>query len=258
MLTRILTSFIGLIVFFSLLFIPSGIPFNIAVCAVIAVMLFEVYKSIKADRILLIPGYLSFVLILISIITSASISVIFPISVAVYLICAVFLHGRTGYKSITSHCLLTYYITFFMGSLITIRNEYDVFSVLLVFICAWITDTGAYFSGRFLGKRKLIPNVSPKKTVEGAVGGVILCVLCVVLYTHVFGLVKTDNVFITIVFAILASVLSQFGDLIASAIKRDCGVKDFGNILPGHGGLTDRFDSVIFISPFVLYFLSFI
>lgn len=259
MLIRLITSFFGLIVFFAVLFIPSNIPFNIAVCVVIGVMLFEVYKSIKTDKILYITGYVSAILILISVFNnSVQISVMLSISIALYLIAAVFLHGRTGYKSITSNCLLTYYITYFMGSLILTRNQYGVFAALLIFICAWITDSGAYFTGRFLGRTKLIPKVSPKKTVEGAIGGVISCIIIVVIYTHGLKLVEAHNIFLTILFAAIASVLSQFGDLIASSIKRDCGVKDFGNILPGHGGLTDRFDSVLFISPFVYYFLSII
>jgi len=133
-----------------------------------------------------------------------------------------------------------------------------------VFIFSWITDTGAYFTGKFLGKHKLIPNVSPKKTVEGAVGGVVSTVVFTCLYLallkHVF---KIDNIggadYLGVsILAIIASILSQLGDLAASVIKRDCNVKDFGTILPGHGGIMDRFDSVIFIAPVVFYYLTYL
>lgn len=259
MITRILTSIVGLIVFFGVLFIPeSGMPLNCALCVVVAVMLFEVYRSIKSHKVLWIVGYITAILIMSSVIFSkVTVSVVFPISVILYFISMIFLHGIVDYQKIMSHCLFTYYITFFMGSLTMIRNEYGVFALLLAFICAWITDTGAYFTGRFLGKHKLIPTVSPKKTVEGAIGGTIFCVIIVLIYVHGLGLVKSESIIYTIIFAVLTSVLSQLGDLVASSVKRDANIKDFGNLLPGHGGLTDRFDSVMFIAPVVLYLLKF-
>ncbi len=260
LITRILTSIVGLIVFFAILFITeSAIPLTVALCLVISVMLFEVYLSVKAHKVLWVTGYISAVLIMLSITFSGvAIKVVLPISLIIYLIAMVYLHNIVDYKEIMSHYLLTYYITFFMGSLIMIRNEYGVFALLLVFVCAWITDTGAYFSGRFFGKHKLIPKVSPKKTVEGAIGGTVLCVIAVLVYVHVLDLVSSKNIIYTVVFALIASVLSQFGDLVASSIKRDSGIKDFGNLLPGHGGLTDRFDSVMFIAPIILYLLKLI
>ena len=246
--------------FFGLLFISNdGIYFNCALSLVIGVMLYEVYRSVKSHLALYFSGFISAIMILAALLFfKEAVSVALTVSVVVYLITMVFLHTKVDYRDITSHCILTYYITFFMGSLITIRNEYDVFAVLLVFICAWTTDTGAYFTGYFLGKHKLIPKVSPKKTVEGAIGGVIVCTICTYIYVHVLNLVDAGNVLYTCGFAAVISILSQFGDLVASAIKRDCGVKDFGNLLPGHGGLMDRFDSVTFVAPIIMYLLKFI
>lgn len=259
MLKRIITSVIGLVIFFTFLFATDNpIPFNCALCVVVGIMLTEVYRSIKAHKVLCVVGFTTAVLILSSILLSqVTVTVVMSLSVILYFISMVFLHGKIDYREITSHCLLTYYITFFMGSLMMIRNEYGVFSVLLVFVCAWLTDTGAYFSGRFLGKHKLIPHVSPKKTVEGAVGGIILCVVSVFLYINVLGLVEATSIVYTLIFGVLISVMSQLGDLVASCIKRDCNIKDFGNLLPGHGGLVDRFDSVMFIAPVVLYLMKF-
>jgi phosphatidate cytidylyltransferase len=125
---------------------------------------------------------------------------------------------------------------------------------LLTFLCAWITDSFAYFTGRLFGKHKLIPSVSPKKTVEGAIGGVVFCVITIV----VFGLVidrffdPSDNfraMYIPLaVSGVVVSVVSQTGDLIMSVIKRHYSIKDYGKILPGHGGILDRFDSVMAVS----------
>ncbi len=125
---------------------------------------------------------------------------------------------------------------------------------LLTFLCAWITDSFAYFTGRLFGKHKLIPSVSPKKTVEGAIGGVVFCVITIV----VFGLVidkffdPSDNfraMYIPLaVSGVVVSVVSQTGDLIMSVIKRHYNIKDYGKILPGHGGILDRFDSVMAVS----------
>ena len=126
-----------------------------------------------------------------------------------------------------------------------------VFYILFSFFCAWFTDAFALFSGMALGKHKLAPKISPKKTVEGAVGGVIGCIgTCIALYfvfrTN-YNLSEKITLPFVIISALFLSVLSIFGDLAASTIKRHHGVKDFGNLLPGHGGVMDRFDSSIFV-----------
>lgn len=120
---------------------------------------------------------------------------------------------------------------------------------LLLFICPWASDTFAIFGGKFFGKRKLAPNLSPKKTVAGMVCGVIGAIAGFAVFFAVqdFALGKDVN-WIHLVAAIPASLISQFGDLVASAVKRDCGIKDYGKLFPGHGGVVDRFDSVMFLS----------
>ena len=128
--------------------------------------------------------------------------------------------------------------------------------MLLPFIIAWATDTGAYFTGYFLGKHKLAPEMSPKKTIEGAIGGILVAVIATVVY----GVILYGNYYLVgmIKYAIVGgagSVVSQIGDLAASCIKRDFGKKDYGTILPGHGGLMDRFDSVLFAAPYVLFMI---
>ena len=127
------------------------------------------------------------------------------------------------------------------------------YAYLLVFIGAWATDTGAYFIGVLFGKHKLIPAVSPKKTVEGAFGGILGCVVGFLIYGLILDLAfhVEINYVPLILLAIPVAVVSQIGDLIASYLKRENGIKDFGFIFPGHGGVMDRFDSIIAVAPVI-------
>lgn len=137
------------------------------------------------------------------------------------------------------------------------KQNFGWFFVFLPFD-AWVCDTCAYFSGMAFGKHKLCPQLSPKKTIEGAIGGLLGATVVAGLYGAV--LPRVTNYFnARVVWACLAigasvGVLSQLGDLLASGIKRDRGIKDYGKLIPGHGGIMDRFDSVIFVTP-VVYFL---
>ena len=126
---------------------------------------------------------------------------------------------------------------------------------MLVFIVAWGCDTAAYFVGFLIGRHKLIPAVSPKKTVEGAIGGIFFAVIFCVLYGLVIESltdVSANYVVLAISGAVL-SVVSQVGDLIASLIKREHGIKDYSNLMPGHGGIMDRFDSILAVSTPLMF-----
>lgn len=122
-----------------------------------------------------------------------------------------------------------------------------------IFLSSWVADTCAYFVGRALGKHKMTPQLSPHKTIEGALGGVLGAGLSGILFTVIFN--NHQNVWEFFVICALGAVISIFGDLTASAIKRDKNIKDYGNLIPGHGGILDRFDSVIFTAP-IIYFLT--
>ncbi|MBQ7974412.1 MAG: phosphatidate cytidylyltransferase [Clostridia bacterium] len=257
MATRIFTSAVGLVVFFLALFAGQGI-FTAAICIVTVGMLFELYNAIKYKNELNITGVISAAVLLAGTIAGGvyrEFSV--AVFVMIYLGVMVWLHTVVTYKEIASHALLTFFVTFFFGTLIRIYADFGVYYVLMVFVCAWTTDSGAYFTGRAIGRHKLIPKVSPKKTVEGAIGGVVTSLICCWIYTFILNCVTVSDMgFITVtVVSLIASLCSQLGDLVASAIKRDCEVKDFGNLLPGHGGLLDRFDSVIYITPIIYYIL---
>ena len=124
------------------------------------------------------------------------------------------------------------------------------FVYLIPFLFAWVTDTFAYFTGRLFGKHKLIPAVSPKKTVEGAIGGAVCCALVAVLYGFLTSLWfdANPNYIVLALAGLIIAVVSQIGDLAMSAIKRQYGIKDYGKLLPGHGGLLDRFDSCMAVT----------
>ena len=137
-------------------------------------------------------------------------------------------------------------------------NSVGLFAIVLSLAGAWMSDTGAYFFGVFFGKHKLAPKISPKKTIEGAIGGVIVAVVSLILFSYIYSLIlsylgisATINYLILIIISPLISLVSIVGDLTASIIKRQFNIKDFGNIMPGHGGVLDRFDSVLMVIPLV-------
>lgn len=137
-----------------------------------------------------------------------------------------------------------------------------VFMIVYTLFCAWFGDSGAYFVGTFLGKHKLCPNISPKKTVEGLIGGIVTVGVVVAVQCLVYNLILPSemkmNYVVLIPIGMLASGAGVLGDLTASVIKRQYDVKDFGNLMPGHGGVLDRFDSVIFVAPFLYTVFSFL
>jgi len=123
--------------------------------------------------------------------------------------------------------------------------------LFIPFVAAFLSDTGAYFVGSAWGKHKLAPTISPNKSVEGMLGGLVVAVLGMLLYTWILSLVTglQANYFFAVIYGLLGALAGVFGDLCFSAIKRQTGIKDFGSIIPGHGGILDRFDSVMTVAP---------
>ena len=153
----------------------------------------------------------------------------------------------------------TVYIPYLLSHIILVRESQNgAYLIWLIFIGAFLADTGAYFVGIFFGRHKLCPEISPKKTVEGAFGGV----LGGVVFYIVYGLILKYAFNFSVRFASLAlmgviiSVISEIGDLSASIIKRHYGIKDYGTLFPGHGGILDRCDSVIMVAPAVYLLLN--
>ena len=171
---------------------------------------------------------------------------------------AVFSKGNLPIADALTVAGMIFYVVFGFASVVLLRETiHGAYIYLLIFLSAWITDTGAYFTGVFFGKHKLIPDVSPKKTVEGAVGGVITCIVTFVVFGWIVGAISdlTPHYLRLALVGFVASIVSMVGDLIASLLKRKYGVKDYGKLFPGHGGVMDRFDSVLATAPF-LYILA--
>lgn len=144
-----------------------------------------------------------------------------------------------------------------LALLIRIREGWR-YMILLPFLAAWMSDTGAFFAGTYLGKHKLCVKISPKKTIEGAFGGVIGGIIGGILYWLVVTYICDRSVSIVFLMLLgaLGSVFAQIGDLMFSAIKREYGLKDYGTIMPGHGGALDRVDSAVLTTPLTVILLS--
>ncbi len=168
---------------------------------------------------------------------------------------AVFSKGKIKLYEVTQISVMIMYVTFGFAALVLLRDfgEDGFILFLLAFLIPWICDAMAYFVGVFFGKHKMIPDVSPKKTVEGAIGGIVGVVVCTVIFGVVMqlGFEKNPNYFVLVLISLVGGFVSQWGDLIASLLKREYGIKDYGKIFPGHGGMMDRFDSIIPVSMFV-------
>jgi len=146
-------------------------------------------------------------------------------------------------------------------SLITLVNykEHGAYLLWLVFISSWLCDTTAYYAGRFLGKKKLCPKVSPKKTIAGSIGGLLgSTAACTIFGIYINSVGVSISIIHFVVIGLLCGVFCQFGDLIASSIKRYVDLKDYSNLIPGHGGILDRFDSILFSSVIVYYYITLI
>lgn len=173
-----------------------------------------------------------------------------------------FFKDAIGFKDIASVYTMALVITLSFGLFIRVRDmggKYGTFYIVLILAIAWMTDTGAYFCGSFFGKHKLCPKISPKKTIEGAVGGIVVStlsalVVCLIFQNFIFNEHVFINYYLIVFTGIAGSIISMLGDLSFSLVKRSCHIKDFGNVIPGHGGILDRLDSVILLSP-LIYFL---
>ncbi len=170
----------------------------------------------------------------------------------------VFQHGRFHLDDLAMTITAVLYIPFLMSFVAQVRGlEHGAWLIWCVAIGAIITDTACYFSGVTLGRRKLLPDVSPKKTVEGAIGGVIGCMAIMTGFGFIVPQTVRADVpwYHFLLLGLLCGLISQLGDWSASAIKRSAGIKDFGKLIPGHGGILDRLDSILFVAPAVYLYL---
>lgn len=176
----------------------------------------------------------------------------------------IFFHNEISFSDAAFVILGTIIIVFGMTSILVIPDRlhgYYILFIVITLAVPWIADGGAYFTGVFLGKHKLCPEISPKKTIEGFLGGTAAGIISAIVIAFVFNSISETvklNIWLMLLVGALVSVVSVIGDLSFSLIKRSCGIKDFGSFFPGHGGVLDRFDSVIFTAPIVFFIARFL
>ncbi|TCS82975.1 phosphatidate cytidylyltransferase [Tepidibacillus fermentans] len=257
---RIITGLVGGIGFLYLVFL-GGVPYSLFILVLATIGYYEFLKMNHTNFFSIqgILGLLSVIAIILGLnpivpfFERLSILHIFIISLWIFLAFVVFVKNEITFDQISILLVGAIYVSFGFGFMLKARLIENGFALtLFVLITTWASDSGAYFSGRFFGKNKLWPEISPKKTIEGSIGGILLAIVAGLLMNQIL---HFTSIMTTVVLAsILVSIVGQIGDLVESALKRSKGVKDSGNLLPGHGGVLDRFDSLIFTFP-ILFLL---
>ena len=284
--TRVITAIVGLAVLAVVLAFFNTVLFDLVLAGICLLGMNEVFGAMgfgKKQWYLFAAAVPYTLLVMLS--SSAAVrALLLPASFLVvlfYNICLIASHSTLDFGKLAGYVYFSGVILFCFYSLIHLKRmlpfatfQYDAIYFILLILCfAWGGDTFAYFAGRAFGKHKLAPVVSPNKTVEGAIGGICGSMLIGVIATVIYGMlsgryaaftveVTVRHYLVVVGMGAIASVLGILGDLFASAVKRQAGIKDYGTIFPGHGGILDRFDSVMFIAPFVSivvrYFFYFI
>lgn len=246
---RIITGIMMIIVMGPIIFL-GGWLFNFVIALICLIGAMEILRMAKIERKIL-PSIITY-LGLLSIIFYDQLSLYIPsnlsqailplLSIMVLLISTVLVEGYEFTKAGTS-ALTIFYLGLGGYSAINIR-ETNLALLVFILIVVFSTDIGAYFVGSRIGKHKLAPTLSPNKTIEGSVGGIISAFILAAIYLSFFSF--NYSYLVMLLLSIVLSITGQFGDLIASRLKRHYQVKDAGNIFPGHGGVLDRFDSLLF------------
>lgn len=264
MITRIISAAAAIVIAVVVLCFHNTIVINIAVSSLIEIALFELFRAedcLKFKVTQTVCYVFALAVPFSNYLLRLSGSIIYYIS-AVFLL-LMFLSFLGYYKTMKFEKLafmifITAFVSVSMSTLLYLNRtggKNGLFYVVLTLCGAWLADSGAYFAGTFFGKHKLCPNISPKKTVEGLIGGVVTNgIIFVILgfgYSKIASTVIDVNYIILFVLGMICAFMGLLGDLSASLIKRQTGIKDYGNIMPGHGGVMDRFDSVLFVAPFM-------
>ncbi len=279
---RLITSGVGLVVLALVLFTFDTIFFNMIISCITVAAIHEIYMAIAFEKRdwPLFAVQVPYVFFIMNSDSDFIHSMLLPAAFVMMLFYCVYLvlrEGRvsflrtSGFVCFSGIMIFCFYSLVYLKMLLPVAEfGYDAVFFIMVALCfAWGGDSCAYFAGRFLGKHKLSPVVSPKKTVEGAIGGVFGSMAFGVIATLIYqacapgraeifvnGPLGLPMIVFVMTLAVFASVLGVFGDLFASVVKRQCNIKDYGTVFPGHGGILDRFDSVMFIAPFVVFVIA--
>lgn len=270
--TRVITGVVVAVLLLAMCYFSDTPTYFIAVGILSAIGVWEMAKCVGLEKKL----FLSVPSVMLSISASflagfcgnvSEFAVYFLSVIFVYLLfimaVAVFSKGKIPIDEVFTMFTSIVYVVLAFASLILLRDrESGQYLILIAIFMPLISDVFAYFCGFLFGKHKLIPDVSPKKTVEGSVGGMFFCGVACAVFGVVVAIINGGafEIFLALrmfFIGVIVSVISQIGDLIASVIKRRYGIKDYGKLFPGHGGVLDRFDSVLATSPIILIMTMF-
>ena len=242
--------------------IPGGTILFVANMFISLVGVYELYKVLGLEKTIPgITGYVSTVCYYLLLFTGKTqyVTILLVVFLIALLAQYVFMFPKYKTEQVSNAIMCMLYAGVLLSYIYLVREgENGAYTVWLIFLCSWASDTCAYVAGVAFGKHKMAPVLSPKKSIEGAVGGVVGAAVLGAIYAAVF----YDNIQMTnpvLAFSIICAVgalISMVGDLAASAIKRNHDIKDYGKLIPGHGGIMDRFDSVIYVAPIVWMLLQ--
>lgn len=239
----------------------GGVPLKLFTIALSICGLYEFYNALKTKEINSIPVISYILLISYYIINNDFEKMMYILVICIVLSLIIpIVDLKYSFIDVAITFLGFIYVVILFSFIPLVNGKiYGEYLVWLIFIGSWLADTTAYYCGRLFGKNKLCPKVSPKKTIEGSVGGFIGATLGCGLFGIIVNMytptISTIHFFLI---GALCGIMGQFGDLVASSIKRYVGLKDYSNLIPGHGGILDRFDSILFNSVVVFYYLTFI
>ena len=262
--TRLISGII--LVILAVLFNILGGDILLAVTGLISLIgMYELYRVLNIHKDLLaIIGYLACVVFFVNLRFGFIPDIL--MFVFGYMIILMFIYVFAYPKYDAAKLMTVFFGVFYVAGMLSyiykIRMlEGGLYLTFLIFICSWGCDTFAYCFGKLFGKHKMSPRLSPKKSVEGAIGGIVGAIAVGAIYGAIVGNYIGSIANPVLIFAVMSGVAglaSMVGDLSASAIKRNYDIKDYGKLIPGHGGILDRFDSVIFIAPLIYYIIIFI
>lgn len=242
----------------------GGIYLKCGIMVLSLLGMFEFYKVVKSKNIhpITAAGYLLCIVYYITLNKTIDYRMnFFLLIITIFiLMCIPVIDIDYNFIDISITILAFLYVAVFFSFIVLVNNKnYGNYLVWLIFISSWLCDTAAYYTGKAFGKRKLCPKVSPKKTVEGSIGGMLgSTIACGVFGYVIISKGVSVPLYHFLLIGAICGVFCQFGDLTASSIKRYIGVKDYSNLIPGHGGILDRFDSILFASVIVYYYITFV
>ena len=261
--TRLLSGIV-LVILAIILIVTGGDVLLFSTYIISCIGMFELYRIFKIEKSLL--AYFSYAVLLVF---YCSLRWQFlddkMLLFMGYMIMLMFVYVLSYPKYRAKQLMASFFGLFYVGVMLsyvyqirTLNN--GLYLAFLIFLCSWGCDTCAYCVGILIGKHKMAPKLSPKKSIEGCIAGIVGAVIIALIYTYAINSIKGfeySYIYITI-FTIILSIIGQIGDFAASSIKRYVDVKDYSNLIPGHGGMLDRIDSLMFLAPFAYVFLTMI